>query len=33
MAEGIVLTARELVVLGLVVVFVAWIAREVTKHR
>jgi hypothetical protein len=33
MAEGIVLTARELVVLGLVVGFAAWLAREVVRRR
>ena len=33
MAEGIVLAARELLVLALVVAFAAWIAREITRHR
>jgi hypothetical protein len=33
MSEGIVVTARELVVLGLLVVVFAWLAREITKRR
>jgi hypothetical protein len=33
MAEAIVLGARELVVLGLIVGFAAWLGREVVRRR
>ena len=31
--EGILLTARELIVLVLVVVFLLWCAREINRRR
>jgi hypothetical protein len=31
--EGLVLAARELIILVLVVLFLVWTAREVARHR